>query len=113
MSRCCHATPAAHHPLDPLRSDELAAVAAAIRAEHPALSFVSTRLEEPDKASLRVYEQGGARPARQAFAVLLDRATGAAFEAWVALEPTKLVRIRQLPTERAPYGQPPLLLEAM
>jgi len=111
MSNCCHRVPAAHHPLDPLRSEELLAAARVIRADHPAFSFVNVRLDEPDKASLRTFEQGGPRPRRQAFLVLLDRATGEAFEAWVELEPPALARIQRLATDHEPYGQPPVLLE--
>jgi primary-amine oxidase len=114
MSTCCHAAPAAPHPLDPLRVEELAAAAALVRAEVPEreqLRFVSARLEEPDKASLRAYEAGGPPPPRQAFLVLLDRATGEAFEAWLQLEPPALQRMVKLAGDREPYGQPALLVE--
>ncbi len=111
MSRCCQAAPAAAHPLDPLRTEELAQVASVVAAHRAGLSFATVRLDEPDKEALRAFEQRGERPARQAFAVLLDRATGEAFEAWIGLAPPALARIEKLQNDRAPYGQPPILLE--
>jgi primary-amine oxidase len=65
------------HPHDSLSPDEIRAAAAAVRAAHPALerpAFALIALEEPRKDA----------PSRRARVVVLERATGATFEAIVA-----------------------------
>lgn len=101
------------HPLDPLTLDELGRACALVLASHAGAStlrFVSVRLEEPSKAEVLGF-RGGEVLTRRAFLVVLDVATGAAFEAWVDLRANRVEYERPLPTDRPPYGQPPVLLE--
>lgn len=75
------------HPLEPLSATEITQAVALIRADArcgPQVRFVSVELHEPPKARVLAYEAGDAPP-REAFLNLLDRATGAAYEAVAAL----------------------------
>jgi primary-amine oxidase len=84
------------HPLDPLSAEEIAEVAALLRAgpaEDVALRFVSVELREPGKAALA----GEARPEREAFAVLLDRRRRLLVEAAVSLDRAAVTAWRAVP----------------
>ena len=73
------------HPLDPLSREEISR-ASAILKDGPAAAesfrFISVELREPDKELLR----SGAATAREADAVLVNRAEGRAYEAIVDLD---------------------------
>lgn len=94
------------HPLDPLSRAEISR-AAAILKEGPAAAdtfrFGSIELREPAKAELRA----GVAVVREADAVLIDRATGAAFEAVVDLDGGLVSSWTQL----ARGVQPPFMLD--
>ena len=95
------------HPLDPLTADELAAAVAILR-ESPDVGevrFVDVALEEPSKAALAAWRDGGQRPPRVARASLLDPAAGRALEARVDVDAARARR----PAGRArrAAGHPP------
>ncbi len=83
------------HPLDPLTADELSHAVDVFRGERglgEETRFINLELDEPEKAELRAWRDGGARPSRRAFAVLLDTASGVAAEAVADLEAGTVVR---------------------
>ncbi|GAA4024659.1 hypothetical protein GCM10023063_00930 [Arthrobacter methylotrophus] len=94
------------HPLDPLSRVEISR-AVSILKEGPAAGesfrFISVELREPSKADLR----NGVQVAREADAVLVDRAQGRAFEAVVSLETGTVDAWRQL----AAGVQPPFMVD--
>jgi primary-amine oxidase len=66
-----HATAA--HPLEPLAPGELERAAELVRAALSDVRFVSIGLHEPPKADYLAWLAGGARPARCALAIAVDR----------------------------------------
>jgi primary-amine oxidase len=101
----CACSAVAAHPLDPLSKEELDAAVSILRAEHRL--GASTRLpllslKEPAKAEILA----GRTPARQAFAVLYERASRQIFEAVIDLSSRHVVSWKEIPGV-----QPPLLLE--
>jgi primary-amine oxidase len=87
------------HPLDPLSADELASAVDVLRSERglgEETRFINLELDEPDKAELAAWRDGGARPSRRAFAVVLDTATGTAAEAVADIEAGTVVRFTSL-----------------
>lgn len=101
---------ARQHPLDPLSEAEIAAVTRLIRTQRQLTAshrFAMVRLEEPLKAELKA----ATIPPRLAFAVVLDRNTGDAFEAIVDLGGETVRDWKALPNREAPYGQPPVMIE--
>ena len=87
------------HPLDPLTADELAAAVAILR-ESPDVGevrFVDVALEEPSKAALAAWRDGGERPPRVARASLLDPVAGRALEARVDVDAGGLAGLRVVP----------------
>ena len=81
----CAASPALAqtHPLDPLTASEIQTAAKVIRAapQFPANGrFATLVLKEPAKADVLAFRPGAA-VARQAFAIIHDRAHNRAFEA--------------------------------
>src|SRR6266508_3446276 len=79
-------------PLDPLTADEIARVVAVLRDERglgEETRFVEIALREPEKAELAKYETGEAIP-RQAFVILIDRASQTTYEAVVSLDDGEL-----------------------
>ena len=75
------------HPLEPLSAAEITQAVALVRADArcgPEVRYVSVELHEPPKVRVLAYEAGDAPP-REAFLNLLDRATGAAYEAVASL----------------------------
>nr|MDP9166492.1 tyramine oxidase [Actinomycetota bacterium] len=78
------------HPLDPLTSDEFAAVAALLLRERQVSAapsatcergwrFASIELLEPSKDDLRRFDADGAVPARRATAICLNRSANATY----------------------------------
>lgn len=65
---------------------------------------------EPPKAALARWSPGDPL-CRRVMSTLLDRRTGRVREALVDLDARKLLKMRTLPTEDAPYGQPQYLFE--
>jgi primary-amine oxidase len=87
------------HPLDPLTADELAAAVAILR-ESPDVGevrFVDVALEEPSKAALAAWRDGGERPPRVARASLLDPVAGRALEARIDVDAGGLAGLRVVP----------------
>jgi primary-amine oxidase len=103
----------AHHPLDPLTANEIAAACGLVRAaaSSPAdCRFPVVRLEEPTKQELRDHGAGVGLP-RRVFVLTLDVTSGEAVEHIVDLGHAQIVQRRMLPNREAPYGQPPVMLE--
>ncbi|HWF48991.1 MAG TPA: primary-amine oxidase, partial [Bryobacteraceae bacterium] len=87
------------HPLDSLSSMELEEAAQILRREKEladTIRFVSITLHEPPKSIIAAYRPGQ-QFVRQAFVVLLDRATQAAYEAVVDLVTKSVASFKQLP----------------
>jgi primary-amine oxidase len=81
------------HPLEPLSVDEISAVVEILRAERQLgerVRFVTISLHEPPKAAVLSFPSNGPID-RQAFAILLDNASGKTYEAVVALDSRKVV----------------------
>jgi primary-amine oxidase len=83
----------ATHPLDPLNADEIAAAAAAIRADgrfgslSDSVRFITIDLREPRKATVVAWSgDSGEVVPREAEVVLLDRAAATTVEAVVSLD---------------------------
>jgi primary-amine oxidase len=97
------------HPLDSLSSAELEEAAQILRREKrlgDTVRFVSITLHEPPKSAVAAY-QPGQPTTRQAFLVLLDRSTEAAYEAVVDLVSKSVATFRELP-----FGiQPSIMLD--
>jgi primary-amine oxidase len=97
------------HPLEPLTSEEITRAAGLLReAGHlgEACRFVSITLREPEKSAVLAYDTDGTTAAREAFAVVLDKADGKTYEAVVSLSDAAVTR-----WEHVPGVQPQLLLE--
>jgi len=87
------------HPLDALSSAELEEAAQILRTEKnlgDTARFVSISLHEPDKITVAAFQPGLATK-RQAFVVMLDRASQYASEAVVDLIGKSVVSWKQLP----------------
>ena len=101
------------HPLDPLTGDE---IAEARRILADAGHFTEhTRVPrmlpvDPPKADLAAWQPGDALD-RRIRVTLLDRSTGVASEAIVAVTRGEIDSLRVLPNGEAPYGQPQYLFE--
>ena len=75
------------HPLDPLTPQEIENAVAILRGERQLgerVRFETVELKEPPKESI-LGRNGHEPPAREAFIILLDNATGATYEAVVSL----------------------------
>lgn len=97
------------HPLDSLSSAELEEAARICRQEKQlgdGIRFVSITLNEPSKADVAAFQPGQTGP-REAFLILLDRETEAAYEAIVDLVSKSVVSFKQLP----PGIQPSIMLD--
>ena len=97
------------HPLDPLNSEELGRAVAIVRGKMGRSAqplFETVALHEPAKEAVRGFAPGEF-PHREAFVVVLDRATGRTFEGIVSLTEDRVrawkhmdgVQIRALPEE--------------
>jgi primary-amine oxidase len=92
------------HPLDPLSGGEIAAAVAALReakALDDRVRFVMVALDEPDKAAIRAFEDGGELD-RHAQVVLVSPSEGASYEGVVRLADGEVVD-----WQRIAEGQPP------
>jgi primary-amine oxidase len=102
---------ASRHPLDPLEPAEIAFAVAAIRKERKvgdSVRFVTVSLKEPSKEVIAKFEsQAGRYYPRDAFVILLDKATGRGYEVEVDLRTGELRRYEALPEG----VQPPIMLE--
>jgi primary-amine oxidase len=102
---------ASRHPLDPLESAEVELAVATIRKERQpgdSVRFVSVSLKEPSKEVVGRYRsQAGGECPREAFVILLDKATGRGYEADVDLRAGAIRRYEALPEG----VQPPIMLE--
>jgi primary-amine oxidase len=101
------------HPLNPLSLAEIGAAVAIVRRARdvgPGFRFAIIRLEEPTKAQMKLYAAGETLP-RLAFLAVLDGATGDTFEAVVDVIADDVVSWRRVPTDVAPYGQAPVMIE--
>lgn len=100
-------TGVATHPLDPLTAHELTRAVTALKngpAAADTFRFVQVELHEPSKPQLR----GDLSDiVRQADAVLIDRATGASYEARVDLDTGIVSRWNERPIDT----QPPIMLD--
>ena len=97
------------HPLDPLSPDEIRLAVSTLRDSkklEESCKFVSIALKEPAKASVLHPKDGEAIP-REAWMVLLDRATGTGYEAVVNLSAKSVSRFEALPKG----VQPPVLMD--
>ena len=93
------ATAATRHPLDPLTAAEMVAAANILRQAKKlaeSFRFVSCVLAEPAKQTVQDYKTDRP-PARQAFLVLLDNATGTGYETVVDLGKSAVTRFDALP----------------
>jgi primary-amine oxidase len=98
---------AMRHPLDPLDPGDIEAAATAIRKDKrftENVRFVSIGPNEPPKAVVRRWKPGD-DPAREAFLILLDGATGRGYEAVVDLATSEVRRYEALPEG----VQPPIM----
>src|SRR5262245_24399756 len=96
------------HPLDPLSADEVIRAWALICARHapgPRTRAISITLHEPPKDAVLGYRPGDPVE-RQAFAILLDNATGMTHEAVVSL-----TRERVISWTDVPGVQPPIIFD--
>jgi primary-amine oxidase len=87
------------HPLEPLTEEEFRAAARIVRDAGtlgPHRIICSTALHEPDRA-IAGASADGARPDREAFITILDRETGAVFEAVASLTKGALVSCEEIP----------------
>jgi primary-amine oxidase len=89
------------HPLEPLAPAELERAAELVRTRMADARFVSIGLHEPPKAEYLAWLDGGARPLRRAFAVVVDR-TRCVHEFVCDLEAGALSSERALPGVRSP-----------
>ena len=99
----------ARHPLDPLDPDEIRLAVAILREMRKlpdSYKFVSIALNEPAKA-LVLHPRTDASIPREARMVLLDRATGAGYEAIVNLSTRSVPRFEALPKG----VQPPIMMD--
>jgi primary-amine oxidase len=105
--------PAASHPLDPLTSEEFAAVARLLAREHGVAAappdvglgwrFASIELLEPAKEELATVDAGGAPPARRAVAICFDRATNSTYRSTVSLTADRVERFEHVPGVQANF----------
>ena len=96
----------AAHPLDPLSAEEITRAASILRsgpAAAPSFRFVAINLREPDKQLLK----SGSPLPRTADSVLIDRASGTAYEAIVDLTAGTVASFQALPAG----AQPPVMLD--
>jgi primary-amine oxidase len=97
------------HPLTPLSGEEISRAVGLLREAGRLTAtsrFVSVGLHEPPKSAVLAFDTDGTPTPRQAAAVVLDKADGAAYEALVSLSDGTVSR-----WERVPGMQPQVLLE--
>jgi primary-amine oxidase len=103
------AAPRATHPLDPLTPDEIQAAVEIVRREKrlgESWRFVTVALAEPSRPEMVAYRPG--QPlARRALVLVMDVASGKAFEATIDLGESRVSRYEPL----AEGLQPPIMLD--
>lgn len=100
------------HPLDLLTEAELTLASHILKTQKNLGKFHRfplLQLNEPSKEALQAFEQHNTPCPREAFALILDKSTGEAFEAIVNLETETIVEWTKLDTDI--QGQPPLMIE--
>jgi primary-amine oxidase len=101
------------HPLDPLSAEEILRASTVLREAKQLGAewrFAIVHLHEPEKA-LVLKHQPGEPLERSAFLMVFESTTGATYEAVVNLASGTVTSWVHHPTETAPYGQPPVLVE--
>lgn len=99
------------HPLDPLSKDEITDVVTILKTEKSLEAhhlFAYLQLDEPTQADLRRHDTGELID-RVAFACILDTKKNETFEAKVSLTTGSIISWTQLPFDKPPYGQAPIL----
>lgn len=100
------------HPLDPLSLEEIAAVRGLV-AGHAGFTatmrFALVELREPAKAAVLAWAPGQA-VVRAARVVLLDTGSGAVVEVVADLNSGAVGSWNNVPVDRPPHGQPPILV---
>ncbi|GEL17405.1 primary-amine oxidase [Pseudonocardia asaccharolytica] len=97
------------HPLEPLSAEEITRAVGLLReAGHlgDACRFVSVVLHEPPKSAVLAFEADGTATAREAAAIVLDKADGKTYEAVASLSDGAVTH-----WEHVPGVQPQVLLE--
>jgi primary-amine oxidase len=87
------------HPLDPLAPAEIETAVSVLqeqRGDTEQLRFVTITLREPAKEAVRAFDEGAAPPSREAAMVMLDRASGATFEAIVSTTEGRVVAMKEV-----------------
>jgi primary-amine oxidase len=87
------------HPLEPLSAEEIAAAVQIVRSEcqpGPSARFVSVNLHEPPKDVVLNFIPGESFP-RESHIVLLDKSTGATYEAIVSISEGRLKSWHPIP----------------
>ncbi len=101
------------HPLDPLSAEEILRASTVLREAKQLGAewrFAIVHLQEPEKAVVLKYQPGESFD-RCAFLMVFESTTGATYEAVVNLSSATVASWVHHPTETAPYGQPPVLVE--
>src|SRR5438477_10184860 len=102
------ATSPASHPLDPLTPAEMTQAVSLLRAAGrlgPRTRLIDLVLHEPPKATVLNY-RAGAPITREAFAILLDSAASATYEAIISLTDSRIASYTHIPGV-----QPPITIE--
>jgi len=103
--------PLVGHPLEAPTAAEFLASHAILQREgvlRDSMRFVSVQLLEPHKADVLGW-QPGEWIERRLLSLLLDTASGEVFEAVVSVSGDEVVRVTEVGTKDAPYGQPGLV----
>ncbi|SDQ56693.1 primary-amine oxidase [Paraburkholderia fungorum] len=109
-------TKAAHnpvHPLDPLSGEEMQLACDLVKAAEKLDSharFPMVELREPPKAEVVAFKTGEYF-SRTAFVLAIDRSNGATIEFDVDLREKRIASRRVMPFDKAPYGQPPIMID--
>ena len=101
------------HPLDPLSAEEILRASTVLKEAKQLGAewrFAIVHLHEPEKAFV-LKHQAGEPLERCAFLMVFEATTGVTYEAVVNLSQGTVISWLHHPTETAPYGQPPVLVE--
>jgi primary-amine oxidase len=97
------------HPLDPLSAEEFSNVSAMLLRERGVdpggggWRITAIEMIEPGKAALFDFEAGGARPARKALALCLDRVNNATYRSVVSLTDDRIESFEHVPGVQANF----------